>query len=137
METHRDSSLFWIRLFIGMICVACLCLAISVMLLRTHVDANAARLLTTRVISVGRTDKDIVRWMGEPDSTLNSVMIGGQPAPKVMIYRSVHSRSVRLNNRDDIWIVVDKKGRVAAIYYPDFAQDRAIVKSEPVPTAGN
>jgi len=94
-----------------------------------QIDALNRRVALLRAVSPGRTEREVTLWLGPPDRA-ETLTIGGVRYPRVLEYRSDPGR---LQGTEDLWIALDSRGQVAAVFYPDTPQDRRIVESRSVP----
>lgn len=106
------------------LCLICIFTIMKVVTLESRVQRLSQRLNLTRVLSPGRSKKEVIQWMGNPSKILRNVTIGGKERASVLVYRS---KPQSIQGNEDIWIVLSDSDNIINVYYPDFAQDRIIV----------
>jgi len=74
-----------------------------------------------------------MEWMGKPDRVEENTSIAGRSVDAVLVYKS-SPRAVQ--GVEDIWVALDKGGRVLVVYYPDWAHERTIIKGVLTETEG-
>jgi hypothetical protein len=87
-----------------------------------HLKAEV-RLL--RVLTPGRKEEEIIRWMGNPTRVETNVIVDKKAVAKFMVYGSKHNG---IYGAEDIWITLDKDDRLLLVYYPDIPQNRPSIQ---------
>jgi len=121
------SQILWIILLFMLFLFVINCyLIIYTYLLNKSINNLKRQILLLRVINQGRTIKEVLYWMGKPDNVFKNIKIGERKAFLVLVYKSSSNYS-KLNFTTDIWIIINNKGYVECVYYPDLYKDREII----------
>jgi hypothetical protein len=116
--------IFGILSVIMLIVIIFIVMGSAIALNRYHLHRLQRSQLLTHILLPGKTRLDVERWLGSPQREYvvpdNSLLSG------VLVFLS-HPRS--FYGSMDIWILLDREGRILTVYFPDLQQDREAVKA--------
>jgi hypothetical protein len=114
---------WWVA--VALLSTACVLLGLLNWTQWRDLEGMRRQIAMLRALMPGRTKAQVVRSMGPPDDARPLEAYAQATGLTFLVYKSTPAK--RMNGMEDVWVLVDQRGRVIAVFYPEDAADRAAV----------